>query len=156
MSTVVFYKLDKDYLKKLQTLDSRVSLKNNRAFVGVLITISQKDYCIPLTSTIIPESGKKRNSLVTVNVKDRNEEIISCLLINNMIPIKKEACTRIDFELLEENNKRYHIEEFIFITKHYEAIEKKANSIYRMRIEGKNPLLNAICCDFELLEANIK
>lgn len=155
MEKVTFYKIDTDYLKKLRAKDSRVSLKNNRAFVGVLIEINKQDYCIPLTSTVVPTSGKKRNPMVTVNVFDDENKIIACLLLNNMIPVKTEVCERIDFNLLPEDKKRYHIEEYIYISQNYDNIFRKANSIYNYRIDGKNPFLNSVCCDYKLLEENM-
>lgn len=155
MEKVTFYKIDTEYLKKLRKQDSRVSLKNNRAFVGVLIEINKQDYCIPLTSTIIPASGKKRHPLVTINILDDENKIIACLLLNNMIPIKSEVCERIDFNLLPEDKKRYHIEEYVYISQNCEEIFKKANSIYNNRIKGGNSFLNLVCCDYELLEENI-
>lgn len=153
---VKFYMVKKEYLKKLQSLDSRVSLKNNRAFVGVEVDIDNKKYCIPLTSTIIPNSGKKRSSLLTINVKNEdNTSTIACLLLNNMIPVDNSVITYLDFNTLEEPKKRYHEEEFRYIKLNFEKIKQKATDVYRKRLENRNPFFQLACCDYQLLENNM-
>ena len=57
----VLYYVDKEYLKYLHKEDYRVSVKfNNRPFAGIVTSVGDKKYMIPLTSQTTEERKKER------------------------------------------------------------------------------------------------
>ena len=92
------YDISKEYKDYLRKFDSRVSLKNNRKFYGILVTKNNIDYYIPFTSKI----NKKTSSKLTINIKDRNR-IIAKLLLNNMIPVNIK-----DTRIVDINKEKYY------------------------------------------------
>ena len=71
--------VDSSYLAYLHGFDNRVSLKNDRPYVGLAVRINDKIFVIPLTSQTTQERKKrglkKRNSLTTTFVKASGVEI---------------------------------------------------------------------------------
>lgn len=147
---IKFYNVDENYLQYLRTYDKRVSLKDIRSFIGIIIKFGNKQYCIPLTSKVKTSTGKKRNSQVTTFIKDESNDKIACLLHNNMIPVFDDVLYEIDFE--EKNNKTYFIQEYFYIKSNLDRIKDKANIVYSKWKFNDNMFYKQLCCDFNLLE----
>lgn len=81
------YRVDYPYCLYLHEADPKVSIKNDRPFYGIIITIDQIHYLIPLTSRPFRSNGKHRNPRTTVEIFDERHNRIAALLINNRIPV---------------------------------------------------------------------
>lgn len=82
------YRVDYPYRLFLHKADPNVSMKQDRSFYGIIITIDRIPYLIPFTSRPFRANGKRRNPRTTVEIRDENHECIAALLINNnMIPV---------------------------------------------------------------------
>ena len=137
----IMVQIDANYLAYLHTVESKVSLKKDRPFVGLAACINGKMFVIPLTSQTTQERKKKglnkRNSLTTTFIKASNVEI-SNLLHNNMIPVPENLATKITIDPMKDT-----------------YLNNKSIMIYLQRYDQKSrnhKFLQSICCDFRLLE----
>lgn len=143
------YDVDLEYRDYLRKYDNKVSMKEGRRFYGIVITKDNIDYCIPFTSKV-----KKRNSKLTINIKNKNK-LIAQLLINNMIPVKDSVIKKVDV-----NNDKYkeYLQDEIFYLKSkniiYEILKKVERSF--TILDDKNHVdysfYKNICCEYRLLE----
>ena len=86
---------DRDYLSMF---DSKVSLKDNRKYYGILVCKGCIDYYIPFTSRINKNTSKK----LTIDIKNQDGNIIAKLLLNNMTPVNIE-----DTKIVDINSSKY-------------------------------------------------
>ena len=153
MDNLYLYRVEADYLRYLHRIDRRVSVKNNRAFVGIVVMINGIQYLIPLTSKTtaerINEGKRKRSSMVTLFIRDSSDTEIASLLYNNMIPVRDNVCLKLNIDM---NINTYELNELRFIRKNKSKIINKAQHVYNNRINGGNLFLNHVCCDFKRLE----
>lgn len=153
----ILYHVDKKYLKYLHKEDYRVSVKfNNRPFAGIVTTISNKKYMIPLTSQTTEERKKdgknKRSALITTFVTETSGKEISNLMYNNMIPVMEDMVTAL---VIDPEINTYESNEIRYLRKNWDGIEKKAAKIYDQRYDIKSHNYNFLkktCCDFKKLE----
>ncbi len=151
------YYVDKEYLKHLHKNDYRVSVKyNNRPFVGIITSINDKKYVIPLTSQTteerISEGKNKRSPIITTYITETSGKEISNLLYNNMIPVTENVITKIS---INSESDTYELNEIRYIRKNWANISDKANKLYSLRKNKSSKhydFLNKTCCDFEKLE----
>ena len=151
---LMMYDVSKEYKNYLRKYDSKVSLKDDRKFYGILITNNGIDYCIPFTSRV----DKKTNSRLTINIKHQGK-IIAKLLINNMIPVNYKDCSIVNVNT--SKYKDYYMKELQYlrnpnvISKLLEKVENVYNIICNK--EDKNyTFFSSICCNFPLLEEKCK
>ncbi len=155
------YYVDRNYLKHLHKTDFRVSVKyNNRPFVGIITSIDDKKYVIPLTSQTtqerLAEGKKKRSSLITTYVTETSGKEIANLLYNNMIPITDAVVTK---ATIDSECDTYELNEIRFIRKNWNAITSKAAKVYALRNDNTSKhyqFLMKNCCDFKNLETAMK
>ncbi len=153
----ILYYVDKEYLKYLHKEDYRVSVKfNNRPFAGIVTTIRNKKYMIPLTSQTTEERKKegknKRSALITTFVTETSGKEISNLLYNNMIPVTEDIITAL---VIDPEIDTYESNEIRYLRKNWESIEKKASNVYDQRYDTKSSNFNFLkrtCCDYKKLE----
>ena len=153
----ILYCVDKEYLKYLHKEDFRVSVKfNNRPFAGIVTSVGDKKYMIPLTSQTTEErkkeGKKKRSALITTFVTETSGKEIANLLYNNMIPVEEDNITALD---INPETDTYESNEIRYLRKNWENIEKKAANVYNQRYDTKSPnfaFLKRTCCDFKKLE----
>lgn len=153
----VLYYVDKEYLKYLHKEDYRVSVKfNNRPFVGIVTSIRDKKYMIPLTSQTTEERKKegknKRSTLITTFITETSGKEISNLLYNNMIPVTEEIITALE---INPETDTYESNEIRYLRKNWESIEEKAANVFRQRYDTEShnfSFLKKTCCDFKKLE----
>ena len=138
----------KDYLRKF---DNRVSQKENRKFYGIIVTNNNMDYYVPFTSKI----NKKTNSRLTVNIRDRKNNIIAKLLLNNMIPVVEEEALKVNINKSIYKD-YYNVEiEYLRNKKVQNELLKKIKIIFEVLnnpIDNRYEFFKRICCDFKLLE----
>lgn len=150
---LMVYEVDYEYRKYLEQFEPKVSQKNNRKFYGILIRKETHEYCIPFTSKV-----KKRNSKLTINIKNKNKTIVQ-LLLNNMIPVTEKQIKLVDIE--KEKYSDYLKSEIVYLTnkKVIEEIITKVSGIFNV-IENKKHIdhifFKSICCNFNKLESVYK
>jgi hypothetical protein len=149
--------VDKEYLKCLHKEDYRVSVKfNNRPFAGIVTSVGDKQYMLPLTSQTTEErkkdGKKKRSTLITTFATETSGKEISNLLYNNMIPVTDKLITALD---IDPETDTYESNEIRYLRKNWENIEKKAVNVFNQRYDTKShnfDFLKRTCCDFRKLE----
>ena len=146
---LLIYEVDALYRKYLEEFENKVSQKEGRKFYGILIKKDEHEYCIQFTSKV-----KKRNSKLTINIKNKNKTIAQ-LLLNNMIPIT-EQCIRL-VEIEKEKYVDYLKSEIIYLNNKNvtKEIITKALNMFKVLEDNENIDYNffkGICCDFEKLE----
>ena len=157
----VLYYVDKEYLKYLHKEDYRVSVKfNNRPFAGIVTSVGDKKYMIPLTSQTTEERKKegknKRSALITTFVTETSGKAIANLLYNNMIPVNEEIITALEIDPKVDT---YESNEIRYLRKNWESIEEKATNVFNQRYDTKSHnfgFLKKTCCDFKKLETALE
>lgn len=158
------YTINMKYVRDLHNADDKVQSvspqihKSNRPFVGVVMIVENKQYCIPLDSPKQKHQTMKNDidfSKIIVEGK-----MLGVLNINNMVPVDKDLITKIDLrpnqsygqkEVLYKNLCRKELD---WIQKHAAQITAKANRLYGIITSGKaTKKLSDRCLDFEKLEA---
>lgn len=148
--------VEKGYLKYMHNVDWRISVKyNNRVFAGIVTSINDKKYVIPLTSQTtaerIKEGKKKRSSLITTFIEDGDGEIAN-LLYNNMFPVQEAVIEKVTIDPLVDT---YCANEIRYIRKKWSDIEEKAKNVYNERYDTASrnyAFLQRTCCDYKKLE----
>ena len=148
------YDISNEYKKYLSKYDSKVSLKENRKFYGILITKEKIDYYIPFTNKI----HKKTNSKLTINIKNKNK-VIAKLLLNNMIPVNiKDAYIA---DISNSKYKEYYMNEIRYLRSKniQKEIVKKVDNIFNVLNNKEHYdylFFKQLCCNFKLLEQKYK
>lgn len=166
------YNIDMKYVRNLAKADNNVMStspqtgKENRPFVGVLILLNNRHYCIPLTSPKLKFESKK-NSVDFMKIPhptEKNEngsyKLIGGLNINNMIPVDISVLKKIDLQVKKEDNtaikeyKELMKDQLSFCQINQDLILKRANNLYDLVTNhpDKNRNLTRRCCDFAKLE----
>ncbi len=150
---LVVYDVDTKYRDYLRKFDSKVSEKENRRFYGILVTVNEVDYCIPFTCKV-----KKRNSKLTINIKNK-KKVIAQLLINNMIPVTEKVIEKVDVD--NDKDREYLIDEIKYLKRKSvitEIIYKTENALKILNNpeHGDYSFFRMLCCDFKLLEKKSK
>ena len=143
-------KINPDYIEYLEKFDSKVQLnkeelnKQNKPFVGVLFSINDKEYYVPISS-----ANKKRKynnmhkkycqkgemPIDMVFITDTNGKMLSVLNLNNMIPVATNSI--INYDITKDKNASLLIKEYRYCMKNKEKIRKRAIKIYNMIFKNK-------------------
>ena len=166
------YTIDMKYVRDLAKVDGNVMSispqinKSSRPFVGILVLLNEKSYCIPLTS---PKAKfeKKKNTVDFIKIlhntkKDENGayKVIGALNLNNMIPVKSSLLTPIDLNIHQSDNgstrtyKQLMKDQLDWCQANQDIILKRANQLYNLvcKYPEQNRNLTKRCCDFKKLE----
>ena len=160
MSRLSFYRVDAGYADYLREFDHRVPYtfddKQNRPFVGVIITLCDTPFFVPLSSP-------KEKHLTMHNMPDFHKiegGEWGAINFNNMIPVPEKYLTLISTELpasyTEEQYKYINLLKnqltWCNITKNKDMICNKANRLYDIITTNKaTQKLKNRCCNFDLL-----
>ncbi|MCH5349378.1 MAG: type III toxin-antitoxin system ToxN/AbiQ family toxin [Oscillospiraceae bacterium] len=163
------YLVDKKYIRDLSNADDNVLSvspqinKNERPFVGIVMVLDEKEYCVPLTSPKDKFEGKSKIDFIKIpdpKLKNSNGSpvTIGILNINNMIPISRQYISKIDLSESSDIDKKRRIllqKEIHWCRKNLSVIQNRANKVYKAVTEApdKNKNLIRRCCDFRKLEA---
>ncbi len=166
------YTIDMKYVRNLSNADRNVMStspqlgKSNRPFVGILVLLNDKTYCIPLTSPKEKFEGKK-NSVDFIKIlhpTEKNEKgafkIIGALNLNNMIPVDISVLQKIDLHIRSTDTpqiiayKELMKDQLSWCQANQDIILKRANQLYDIvtKYPDKNKNLVRRCCDFIKLE----
>lgn len=160
------------YVRNLAKKDNNVmsvspqKYKSNRPFVGVIVLLNNRLYCIPLTSP--KEKFKSRKNSIDFmkihhpSLKDENGayKVIGGLNINNMLPVDMSLITKIDIAIKPSDShettayKQLMANQLTWCQSNQETIIKKAKTLYRIITENADDNRNLAkrCCNFKRLE----
>ena len=171
-SSLKLYKIDIKYVRDLAKVDDNVMSvspqisKGTRPFVGVLLLVEGKKYCVPLSSPK-PKFEKKKNSADFMRILDlskKNEHganvVIGALNFNNMLPVTENVLSEINIKtnkndtLQTINYKKLLTKQLDWCQKNEQAIFNRANNRYILitKYPDKNVNLARRCCNFKRLE----
>ena len=160
------YYVDMKYIRSLQSVDDKVMSispqigKATRPFLGVVIIMNKKEYCIPLTS---PKKDKfqHKSKIDFIKIPDPKKKdehgapkIIGILNLNNMIPVSKQNIQKIDLSKDTDINRELLINELEWCRDNSDIISNRANKLYNKvtLTPEKDRNLTRRCCDFKKLE----
>lgn len=166
------YTIDMKYVRNLSKVDNNVMStspqvgKSNRPFVGILILLNNRSYCIPLTSPKPKFQGRK-NSVDFIKIThptEKNEngafKMIGALNLNNMLPVDLSVLKKIDLQINKNDTmatkeyKELMKDQLNYCQINQDIILKRANSLYNLvtKHPDKNRNLVRRCCNFKKLE----
>jgi len=153
------FKPDDKFYNFLQGFDNKIPAmengKENRPFIGILLTINNMSYFAPLTSPK-PKHTQMKNSLDFMKIDNGK---LGAINFNNMIPAPVKHMHKIDLTLKsglskkERNTINLLKKQITWCNANRAKIQKTAENLYRLIKNNKAPenLLNR-CCDFVMLE----
>ena len=158
MEELLFYIVDKNYIKYLSKFESHVSynkdeIGHSRPYLGIVLKIENYKYFVPLYS--YKEHYKKyKNNPSFFFIYDRKNNPLAIVKFSAMIPVPNSIKVT---SLLEynESDKKYKdliSAEYRYINSNKEEIYKRANKMYIAVTKHKNNFLKTIACNFKLLE----
>lgn len=141
--------------------------KDTRPFIGIIVVLDKKKYCVPLTSPNKSKFNKKSQidfiKIQDSSVKDEHgaPKTIGILNINNMIPVDETVIKRIDLTLHDTDSpdtlrrKGLMIDQLSWCRNNISVIQNRANKVYRLVTELPEQNRNLVrrCCNFQRLEA---
>ena len=169
------YTIDMKYVRNLAKIDNNVMSvspqinKKTRPFVGILILLNDKKYCVPLSSPKAKFENKK-NSVDFMRITHptkKNEhganKLIGVLNFNNMLPIKDELLSPIDLTIHKGDDlkriayKSLMRDQLDFCQRNQKMILKRANKLHDLvtKYPDKNINLSKRCCNFTELEKEL-
>lgn len=158
MEELLFYTVDRNYIKYLSDFENHVSynkdeLGHSRPYLGIILKIDEYEYFAPLYS-YKEHYSKYRNNPSFFFVYDRKNRSLAIIKFSAMIPIPKNINV---VKLLQynEQDKKYKdliSAEYRYINSNKEEIFKRANKMYIAVIKHKNNFFKTIACNFKLLE----
>lgn len=158
MKELLFYIINKDYIKFLSQFESHVSYNkdevgHSRPYLGIVLKIENYDYFAPLYS--YKEHYKKyKNNASFFFVYDRKNSPLSIIKFSAMIPvpIKSKVIKLLDYNTQDKKYQDLISAEYRYINSNKEEIYKRANKMYIAVTRHKNNFLKTIACNFKLLE----
>lgn len=153
-----FYYIKDDYIEFLRKIDSKVpdNKHEKRPFVGIVFSINNINYYIPLSSPKPKHKTMKNNK----DFRKINGGEYGVINYNNMLPVVEEAL--IEFNIQKEPDYKYRNllqNQYRIIKSDFDKITKAAYDLYIFcEIDDKNlkPYESAIknrCCNFKILES---
>lgn len=175
MKTLNFYYIDLKYIRDLSSIDDNIMSispqrgKQNRPFVGVIVLLNGRKYCIPLTSP--KDKFRSMKSQVDfIKIFDEgqrddtgNYKLIGVLNINNMIPVSEMFIRKVDLEVREKDKSEIRLHKQLmqkqikWCREHAKTIENRANKVYDMVVNHpeRNQNLVKRSSMFEKLEEEL-
>ncbi len=167
------YNIDMKYVRNLAKVDDNVmsvspqQQKQTRPFVGILLLVNGKKYCVPLSSPKAKFVNKK-NAVDFMRITDerkKNENgapaILGALNFNNMIPVSESVLTPINVKIEQSDSpqtrsyKKLLTKQLDWCQKNEESILSHANRTYDLVVNhsDKNRHFVRRCCNFKKLES---
>ena len=158
MEELLFYVVDKTYIKYLGEFEKCVSYNkdeagHSRPYLGIVLKIENYNYFVPLYSYKEHYSKYKNNSSFFF-VYDRKEKPLSIIKFSAMIPVPKDldVISLLEYNKQDKKYKDLISAEYRYINSNKEEIYKRANKMYVAVTKHKNNFLKTISCNFKLLE----
>ena len=158
------YTISMKYVRDLHNVDDKVQSvspqinKSSRPFVGIVIIVKEKQYCIPLDSPKTKHRSMNNDiDFLKIVVDNR---LIGVLNLNNMVPVSEKLINIIDLRPNHSDKKNTASyknlcrKELDWIRKNQNQIISRANRLYLLITQGKAPKkLADRCLDFKKLES---
>lgn len=165
MAQLKLFHIDAEYGSALMAADTnvlsidRTLQKDRRPFVGVVVLVDGKEYCIPLSSPK-PKHAAMRNDVDFTKIHDKSGKLIAVLNFNNMVPVRQDVIEEIDLRIDDADDaatrsyKALMAKELDWCRSNNEAIYRKSSKLYRMVTQSpqKSRALVKRCCNFAKLE----
>lgn len=154
MAALKLYEINDYYVKYLSQyqpgifLDSKKKNAYKRKYVGVVLTVNEMNYFVPLSS-FKEKHRRMKDRMDFIKIKD-----YAVLNLNKMIPVPLDQCEFVDINKIKDKSYRYILlSEYRYIKSIHKKIAKNAENLYKHKIENGNltPLAKR-CNDFMLLE----
>lgn len=153
-----FYEINSAYIDYLVPFsphlfhNKQANQKNSRKYIGIVLSINDCDYFVPLSS-FKKKHFKMKESIDFMKIKQ-----YAVLNLNNMFPVPKTERTYVDINRIADvNYKNLLRKEYRFIKVNEKKIMKNAQVVYSHKIHSGNKTnLGKRCNDFLLLEEKAK
>ncbi len=153
-----FYEINSSYVDYLVPFaphlfhNKQPSQQNSRKYIGIVLTVDDFDYFVPLSSF------KKKHFTMKEGVDFIKIKQYAVLNLNNMFPVPKNERTYVDINKISDvNYKNLLRKEYRFIKVVEKKILKNAQVVYSHKIHNGNKTnLSKRCNDFLLLEEKAK
>lgn len=169
------YRVDLKYIRDLSKKERNIMSispqigKGTRPFLGIVVMLNQRKYCIPITSADKKDkfNNNKVHGIDCIKILDESRKnangaplVIAALNINNMIPIHESLLQKIDISTerdcpkSEIGRRTVMQKELKWCRANSELIQRRAQKIYNLVLEGnsKNRKLLTRCNNFLVLE----
>lgn len=164
------YSISDNYISYLREEFPRVYSNKEKArihtrkYLGVVITMNNYNYYIPLSSPkirhdYIDVDGKKeirKSSLIVIRIvsnEPKGKELKGTLQIGTMIPVPSSELIEYDIDSEEDlNYKNLVWKEMQFIRKNEKLIIENAKNLYNKKITGSEEKIVKNCLDFKAIE----
>lgn len=166
------YKVNMKYIRNLKNVEQKATGRTNtilsvstqthkqgRPFLGILVLVNERKYCIPLSSVEEKEKYKSMSENITCRkIRDDDGNVIGILNINNMIPVRDEYLIPFELEELPTDTqiqlsyKRKCRQELKWCRLHGNEIIRLAQELHRIICSEERFAKRHICPDFMLLE----
>lgn len=158
MEELLFYTVDKNYIKYLREFESHVSynkdeIGHSRPYLGIVLIIANYKYFVPLYS--YKEHYKKyKNNPSFFFVYDRKNNPLAIIKFSAMIPVPNNlnVTSVLEYNRQDKKYKDLISAEYRYINSNKEEIYKRANKMDVAVTKHKNNFLKTIACNFTLLE----
>lgn len=151
MEALRIYRISEKYISFLHGCDRRVQYNKGerRPYVGIVLTVSEFRYFVPLESPKPNHAGMKNG----VHIMKLDGGALGLLGFNNMLPVCPEALIPLDIDS-EQDGKYAELlrRQASWINRRKADVLDHAARTYRAQVSGTNQFLCRICCDFKKLE----
>lgn len=158
MEELLFYTVNKDYIKYLSKFEKHVSYNKNenehsRPYLGVVLRIECYQYFVPLYSYKEHYEKYKNNSSFFF-VYNRKKKPLAIIKFSAMIPVPDNTNVVVLLKYNEQDEKYKDLisSEYRYINSNKKEIYKRANKMYTAVTKHNNSFLKTIACNFRLLE----
>lgn len=158
MEELLFYTVDKNYIKYLSRFEKHVSynkgeIGHSRPYLGIVLKIENYEYFVPLYS-YKEHYQKYKNNPSFFFVYDRKGNPLAIIKFSSMIPVpnKIKVTSLLEYNVNDKKYKDLISAEYRYINSNKEEIYKRANKMYIAVTKHKNNFLKTIACNFKLLE----
>lgn len=158
MEELLFYTVDKNYIKYLSEFESHISynkdeIGHSRPYLGIVLKIDNYKYFVPLYS--YKEHYKKyKNNPSFFFVYNQRNTPLAIIKFSSMIPVPNDISVTSVLEYNKQDKKYKDLiaAEYRYINSNKKEIYKRANKMYVAVTKHKNNFLKTIACNFKLLE----
>ena len=158
MEELLFYTVDKNYIKYLSEFESHISynkdeIGHSRPYLGIVLKIDNYKYFVPLYS--YKEHYKKyKNNPSFFFVYNQKNIPLAIIKFSSMIPVPNDISVTSVLEYNKQDKKYKDLiaAEYRYINSNKKEIYKRANKMYVAVTKHKNNFLKTIACNFKLLE----
>lgn len=144
MKELLFYTVDRNYIKYLSRFESHVSynkdeIGHSRPYLGIVLEINDFKYFVPLYSYKEHYQKYKSNPSFFF-VYDRKNRALSMIKFSAMIPVSSQnkVVKLLNYKAQNEKYRDLISAEYRYINSNAEEIYKRANKMYQAVTKHKN------------------